>query len=353
MVLLKIKGKIVGRTVVQDYVFRPSELSHVSLYDWIRLSDIQKCSVEEMHDTIVENGLDHSSDFEDDDQERIYYRFQKDHPLYHSHHVALVSDAEEWVPNFVGGAIPRSDRGDREYYCSAMLTLFKPWRSGKDLRSKQQSWDDAFISHQFNLRQSEIMKYFNVRYECLDARDDFAAQMKKGENIGIFSNWDVYENLQTDMSPQSLQEGDAFDCSEDPINDDNIIGPTTNKRNKDMAKVEEIMHTAGWFDDSPDGPAEVGDLTPIIPTKIQSGNEWKTVVQNKRQEVLEERSKNLPAYRDEFQSSHTFQKSTEDVRIVDKAFLSSKFQAKIETEQNHIDATVTEYLLNSEQERAF
>jgi len=77
-----------------------------------------------------------------------------------------------WVPNFIGGALPRSDRGDREYYCSTMLTFFKPWRTGKDLKLEDQSWDDAFETNVFNTRQLEIMKYFNVQYECLDARDD-------------------------------------------------------------------------------------------------------------------------------------------------------------------------------------
>ena len=64
-----------------------------------------------------------------------------------------------------------------------MLVFFKPWRTGKDLKSKDQNWDDAFKAYKFNTRQLEIMKYFNVQYECLDARDDYAAQMKKGENI--------------------------------------------------------------------------------------------------------------------------------------------------------------------------
>jgi hypothetical protein len=39
--------------------------------------------------------------------------------------------------------------------------------------------------------QLDILKNHNVQYECLDARDDYAAQMKKDENIGIFSNWDI------------------------------------------------------------------------------------------------------------------------------------------------------------------
>jgi hypothetical protein len=43
------------------------------------------------------------------------------------------------------------------------------------------------------------MKHFNVRYECLNVRDDYAAQIKKGENIGISSNWNVYDNLDSDI----------------------------------------------------------------------------------------------------------------------------------------------------------
>jgi hypothetical protein len=64
-----------------------------------------------------------------------------------------------------------------------MLALFKPWRSGLDLRCKYISWDEAFLSHSFSARQLEVMKNMNIRYECLDARDDFHAQMKKGSKV--------------------------------------------------------------------------------------------------------------------------------------------------------------------------
>ena len=163
-----------------------------------------------------------------------------------------------------------------------MLALYKPWRSGKELRDEQQSWDDAFFKHKFSLRQSEIMKYFNVRYECLDARDDFAAQMKKGEYAGIFSNWDVNEHFQVDLD-QSLGNGDDFECKKNSLYDTNQTGPLTDKQNKEMAKVEEIMCTVGWFNPSPYGPADVGDLTPVVPTQVLSGSGWKAAVQNKRQ----------------------------------------------------------------------
>src|ERR1700676_2788205 len=150
-----------------------------------------------------------------------------------------------------------------------MLAFFKPWRTGKDLKSEDQSWDDAFITHMFNAKQLEIMKYFNVRDECLDARDDYAAQMKKGENIGIFSNWDVYNNLYSDIIDYNSYEDDDFAFDIDNVNQDNI-GSKTEKRNRDMSHVEQIMWDAGWFDKSLNGLADVGDLTPVMPTQLLS-----------------------------------------------------------------------------------
>jgi hypothetical protein len=47
------------------------------------------------------------------------------------------------------------------------------------------------------------------------------------------------------------------------------------------------------------------------------------------------------------------QESSAEVKIVNKAYLTAKFKAKVETEQNIIDNTVTDFSLNTEQERAF
>jgi hypothetical protein len=208
--------------------------------------------------------------------------------LHHSHHVRLLDDVEEWVPNFVGGAMLRSDRGDIEYYCSTMLTLFKSWRTGKDLKFEDHSWDDAFRTHMFNIRQLDIIKYFNVWYECLDARDDYTAQMKKGDNSRKFSNWDIYDNLDSDFVDYNSFEGDDFTCD---INMASVgdIGPKSEKRNRDMLHVEQIMQDTGWFEKSPNGPADVGDLTPVVPDVPQSGKYWTAVVQIKQQELIDKR----------------------------------------------------------------
>jgi hypothetical protein len=71
-----------------------------------------------------------------------------------------------------------------------MLTLFKPWRHGKDLKNEDQSWDDVFSNHKFTPRQQELMKYFNIRYECNDARDDYSKLLKeKTKSGGVFPHW--------------------------------------------------------------------------------------------------------------------------------------------------------------------
>ncbi|KAF8218422.1 hypothetical protein L208DRAFT_1351610, partial [Tricholoma matsutake] len=63
-----------------------------------------------------------------------------------------------------------------EYYCMTMLTLFKPWHSGKDLKTEDYSWDETFTQHKFTAKQEQLMKNFNLRYECNDARDDYTAK---------------------------------------------------------------------------------------------------------------------------------------------------------------------------------
>jgi hypothetical protein len=234
-----------------------------------------------------------------------------------------------------------------------MLAFFKPWRTGKDLKSEGQIWDDAFRSYKFNTRHLEIMKYFNVRYECLDARDDYAAQMKKDENIGIFSNWHVYDNFDSDIIDYNSFEGDNFAFDIDNINHD-ITGPKTEKRNRDMLHVEQIMQDAGWFDKSPNGQPDVGNLTPVVPTQLQSGKDWIAIVQRKRQELIDERCKNILDNNDVInKTSHNLENFAE-VKIVDKSYLTAKFKAKVENDQNIINNTVSDFSLNNdEQDRSF
>ncbi|KAJ6585467.1 hypothetical protein B0H19DRAFT_924974, partial [Mycena capillaripes] len=108
------------------------------------------------------------------------HAFMPDHPFFMSH--SVICDFERishFIPNFIGGSIPRSDKGDRAAYCMTMLTLFKPWRTPGDLKDNLSTWDQAFKEHEFTDRRKELINNFDVRYECNDARDDHYALMKK------------------------------------------------------------------------------------------------------------------------------------------------------------------------------
>ncbi|KAJ7143086.1 hypothetical protein C8R43DRAFT_862848, partial [Mycena crocata] len=106
--------------------------------------------------------------------------FMPGHPLFPTHCVSCdFQRLGSVIPNFIGGSMPRSDKGDRAAYCMTILTLFKPWRVPADLKDNTSTWDQAFKGHEFTHRQSELIRNFDVRYECNNARDDHFTQMKK------------------------------------------------------------------------------------------------------------------------------------------------------------------------------
>ncbi|KAF8230991.1 hypothetical protein L208DRAFT_1279233 [Tricholoma matsutake] len=74
-------------------------------------------------------------------------QFAKFHPLAATH--GLESLPSPLVPNFVGQTLSRCDHGDREFYCTTMLALFKPWQTDSTLKAKDASWDEAFVAHTF------------------------------------------------------------------------------------------------------------------------------------------------------------------------------------------------------------
>ncbi|KAH6902964.1 hypothetical protein BKA70DRAFT_1026192, partial [Coprinopsis sp. MPI-PUGE-AT-0042] len=162
---------IVGKSNVDDYMLRPEEYSDVGLYDWIQFSSKRckrrKNKADESETMDIDNAVG------DQESETKYHQFQQDHPQYKTHEVFCKFENKlPPVPNFIGGFLPRRDQGDREHYCMTMLTLFKPWRSGLELKTDTQLWDESFRSHEFDCYASKLMDNFNLRYECLDARDN-------------------------------------------------------------------------------------------------------------------------------------------------------------------------------------
>ncbi|KAJ3893502.1 hypothetical protein GG344DRAFT_16835, partial [Lentinula edodes] len=170
VILTKRWDKLIGLSSALDYTHRPSQHAEINLYNWICLFykvAKRKNKVEDESDLKPMRSTD----------SRKKLPFLADHPLFDTHVIATRRNSSMTVPNFIG-TLPRPDKDDREYYCCTMLTLFCPWRSGEDLKKKDQSWHDAFEEYTFCNQSQLVMKNMNIRFECLDARDDYRAQLK-------------------------------------------------------------------------------------------------------------------------------------------------------------------------------
>ncbi|KIM36872.1 hypothetical protein M413DRAFT_77609, partial [Hebeloma cylindrosporum] len=148
VVLLRQQENYIGQSNVDDYVHRPSCYNVVNLYQWIQTSNKRRISRKNKHKNDVSTDSEESSDeepnndWEDVDLANIkkYQRFMPGHPSHETHEVICNMDKlDNVVPNILGGPMPRSDSGDREFYCMTMLTLFKPWRTGKTLKEEGQT----------------------------------------------------------------------------------------------------------------------------------------------------------------------------------------------------------------------
>ena len=146
-----------------------------------------------------------------------------------------------------------------------MLTLFKPWWTGYDLKSTNETWEYAFDNYNFSDRQIKLMKIFNLRYECLDARDDYSAQMKDSEKEDN-QFWGSSDNSRLDQEYTSWRDDD------DELNDNMYLNGSCRQndvKEDEIRLVEQVVASAGWLDSSPDG-VEIVDSEGFIPiAKIQ------------------------------------------------------------------------------------
>ena len=378
MTLIKKKGKIVGLSPVQDYVHRAPELEHINLYEWIRCYKREKvrqskkgCVKNEdtgVTDIIPEedavsagDGWDSSfqsvesyteinrtaSGRSDKSKSKNLYRFTKEHPLHETHAMRFVPDNTLRIPSFVGASMPRRDQGDREYYCCTMLTIFKPWRSGLDLkRSPTVTWDYEFANHDFRHSELAIMKNLNIRYECLDARDDYRAQLKNRSSQAFVGSWTA-EKEEMDCEDVGPDTVEFDDLPEDPAN----IGPKHSKRLKETEAINSLLSSSGWTE-----PVQFEFEQPNFrPEKFFPGSIWEREVDRKKQEMLDKKNEHNMSHKASGLegSSNTvkFQQASNVVRVVDKSYLEKSFYVDHLSEV--IQDNVNTFSLNMEQERAF
>ncbi|KAJ7114873.1 hypothetical protein C8R44DRAFT_562701, partial [Mycena epipterygia] len=293
-----LDGKFIPTSGVDDYRYRPIVYNHVTLYEWIQCSEKKKRTFSEREDILSEDDTleddnepeddldeddlylgtnggsalapdDDVSDWETDDEDDIIiekqaridkarkpvrHSFAPGHSLFLSHSVSChFENLNRVIPNFIGGTLPRADKGDRAAYCMAMLTLFKPWRAPEDLKDDLSTWNQAFEEHIFTERQAQLINNFNVRFECNDARDDHFAQMKKKLAEAKASGESLFPAGFMDYKDKFAEDLNDFDYGSDDDNlpgedDENEMGPKTRRLLSDVKEMRNIMQTSGWLD---------------------------------------------------------------------------------------------------------
>ncbi|KAI9069924.1 hypothetical protein FKP32DRAFT_1557224, partial [Trametes sanguinea] len=174
VVIASARGSVLPLSKVNDYVFRPRECGAMSLYEFLRRTDVKAVGHDDNSDFSTNDSPD---DMEADLPAGGSFTFLQGHPQKSTHRVTVRSAERPWTLNFTGGVLPRPDRGDREEYAFVMLVLFAPggWRTGRDLLCGRDSFSDAFQNTDFAAEHTRVMRNMNVLYECQDARDDYSA----------------------------------------------------------------------------------------------------------------------------------------------------------------------------------
>jgi hypothetical protein len=266
----------------------------------------------------------------------------EDHPMHATHVVKCNFDRLNFiVPNIVGGALPRHDSGNREYYCCTMLTLFFPWREALCIKGPSETWESAFNAFKFTTRQKQLICNFNLRYECLDSRDDFHAQLKK-KKLGVpWNNEDDSDN-ETDADFVKL-------APTGKINHE-THGKIYTASLRLMDSISNILLNAGWLDHC--SKVVTNGYVRLNPEHIP-GSSWSVIVKNCSLSIFRHK---FASYVPPIDGGPILSEKSNNgplVRLLTLEYFRRDFKAK-EVEMNRlIDHTIWSFSLNAGQERAF
>lgn len=402
-------GKFIATSGVDDYRFRPSAFENVTLLEWIQCGDkkartkkqkevflnelawFQKLSEGDNFSEQDGEGVlgdsdasddedysggtpsiddeDSSSEWETDDDDYTIiskqrksdrdrrprrFPFLPGHPRYKTHTATCdFRRLSTIIPNFIGGALPRSDKGDRSYYCMTMLTLFKPWRSPGDLKDGDSTWERAFSNYQFTARQTELMANFNVRYECNDARDDHFAQMRKklAEVQSGFTSHYGHQFLgdRDRMKDDAMAANHGMEEDEEFESDaDDYVGPRSQHFFDEARGIRKILRSSGWLNKECSNLPQVNTDRLLAPYKTRST--WATFVKNERAQLTANKLMNMPPL-DELRKCRHHPVDT--VEILPHTYFDPRTVGEQNADVETQSKIIVDFKLNTEQIRAF
>ena len=330
------EGVYIASTNIDDYRYRPDVYSDITLYEWTQVSHKRRANKKELEK--MQRPLPAKVG------KASYHQFKDGHPMRATHVVKCNFDRlKTVVPNLVGGALPRHDAGNREYYCCTMLTLFFPWREASCIKKASMTWEAAFDAYEFTTRHQQLMCNFNLRYECLDARDDFHAQLKK-KQLQTRTPW--HNTSDSDV------ESDTDFVRIPPTGriDHGVHGKAYTTSLRMMNSISAILAKAGWLDQCSEVPGNA--YVRLCPEQIP-GSSWSNIVKNRCMAIFRLKFASYVPPMDIDDSPGGNIKPVRLVRVLHAEYFRKDFRAK-EIETNRlIDDTILLFSLNNAQERAF
>ncbi|KAJ3521123.1 hypothetical protein NMY22_g12441 [Coprinellus aureogranulatus] len=337
LMLIKQDGKFVGLSMVSDYIYRSRQLEELCPYEFV-----QRCT----RIPIPKKG--------NGSLPKSAYPFMNEHPLSATHVLKVnVDDVEHVIPNFIGPPLPRPDTGDPVHYAATMLSLFVPWRKGNDLRKNKATWFEAFSSHKFPAHYVKIMANINLKYECLDARDDYRYQMRMNPEAHLGKSFPEadFEPIEEDfLAPEWSVAEQGLDLE---AQETGSMSRWELDRLKQVQDMQAVLHDLGWDQsDLLSTPVARFEAETKLPNMPQS--HWRGLVQNKRLDIITERSHNVPSVSEN--SNRREQQKTlnnGNVFIADKSYLTKSFIVDDSKQVMFMEESMKLFKLNYEQEKAF
>lgn len=264
----------------------------------------------------------------------------------------FLNSKDRFVPKFVGGSLPRKDAGNREDYCAVMLMLFKPWRTGKDLKEEGYGWDATLNAHEFTEQQTQLMKFFHIRYECNDARDDHAAQKKarllqaklamhfeEEMPVDFLDKYASLDQLEHDVS--ILDQENNLDQQTDAYYQNKARAVNLNAHLKNIDALNESQYKI-----------DINHTTQPVHGESKPAQVWKALLTQLKDNILQGRyaqaAKKKPG-----QNGGEHKSEVDEVKTVNKSYLTQSFRASDPADRAMIDEIVDHFTLNEKQERAF
>src|SRR6266498_2395285 len=92
-------------------------------------------------------------------------------------------------------------------------------------------------------KQKTLIQNFHIKYECLDSRDDYRAQLAKG-GPGFVSSWDNEDGDSDTFEPITIPEGTEFDSANVPYFLQE--GTAYRRRKEQRLTMRRILASVGW-----------------------------------------------------------------------------------------------------------